>query len=78
MFHYPPHSLTFASSPPPSPFFKLNYDGASKHNHGNVGYEGIFHDDQRHAFFYFSRNMGSNTNNAIKLLSLEMGLLFSL
>ena len=54
-------------SPPPFPFIKLNFDGASKGNPGAAGYGVVFRDHLGHILLITAGYLGHSTNNAAEL-----------
>jgi ribonuclease HI len=61
-------------SPPPYPFIKLNFDGASKGNPGAAGYGAVIRDHLGHLLLIAAGSLGHTTNNAAELWGLIRGL----
>jgi len=59
---------------PKGNFVKLNFDGASKGNPGNVGFGGIFRDSQQNTRWIFAEWGGEMTNNEAELWAVHQGL----
>lgn len=61
-------------TPPSKNMFQLNFDGASKGNPGNSGFEGIGRDWKRIPLLTFLGSKGWDTNNSTELEGLWQGL----
>jgi ribonuclease HI len=61
-------------SPPPFPFLKLNFDGASKGNPGAAGFGAVIRDHLGHLLLITAGSLGHTTNNAAELWGLIRGL----
>jgi ribonuclease HI len=59
---------------PPTKFFKLNFDGASKGNPGPAGYGAVIQNSDGEILHILVGSMGHNTNNAAEIWSLLCGL----
>lgn len=63
--------------PPPKHMIQLNFDGASKGNPGNVGFQGIFRDYKGAPLLTFLGSKGWDTNNSAGLEGLWQGLILA-
>jgi len=56
---------------PPHGFTKLNFDGATKHNPGEVGIGGVFRDAKGNTLRIFAMDCGEASNNEAELHALK-------
>ncbi|XP_057868043.1 uncharacterized protein LOC131075229 [Cryptomeria japonica] len=61
-------------SPPPSPSFKLQFDGASKRNPGKFGIGVIIFDHSSNIIMAVGKYIGYGTNNMVEFQALSFGL----
>ena len=55
---------------PPEGFIKLNFDGASKGNPGEVGFGGLFRDSQHRIKIIYETDCGYASNNEAEFTTL--------
>lgn len=57
--------------PPPQGFFKVNINGSSKGNPGEVGFGGAIRDLEGHIKYIFHGHLEKGNNNIVELLALD-------
>ena len=63
---------------PQNGFIKLNYDGASKGNPGQVGTGGIFLNSKWEFCRVYASDLGFATNNEVEIMAVKQGILIAI